>query len=161
MRAASRSQARSGFARSDTEIVGSNPTGAVDVCVRSFCVRVAASRRADPPPKESYRLCIGLGKVIRAQGPTKGLCSLVKEGERQRWKPNLCSRKAWTLNKFTDTVTWNFPLTKTNLSLTDCLYAAHTKTMRPHKALNLVAIIKRIEFHFIDINRLIIVTCQR
>jgi hypothetical protein len=30
----------------------------MDVGLRLFCVLVAASRRADPPSKESYRLCI-------------------------------------------------------------------------------------------------------
>jgi hypothetical protein len=39
-----------------------------------FCVYVAALRRADPPSKESYRLCIGLinwkaAKVQRAVEP--------------------------------------------------------------------------------------------
>jgi hypothetical protein len=52
------------FARSNTEVVGSNPTRGMDVCLRLFyvCVvsrKVAALRRADPPSKESYRLCIG------------------------------------------------------------------------------------------------------
>jgi hypothetical protein len=42
--------------------VGSNPTQGMDICVRLFCVCVvlcvlAALRRADPPSKESYRLC--------------------------------------------------------------------------------------------------------
>jgi hypothetical protein len=51
------------FARSDAGVVGSNPTQVIDdcVCVYSvfvlFCVWVAALRRADPPSKESYRLC--------------------------------------------------------------------------------------------------------
>jgi hypothetical protein len=39
-----------------------------------FCVQVAAAlRRADPPYKESYRLCIGLRNWKSGQGPTKGL----------------------------------------------------------------------------------------
>jgi hypothetical protein len=37
---AARSKARTIFARSDTEIVGSNLTGGMDVCVRLFCVCV-------------------------------------------------------------------------------------------------------------------------
>jgi hypothetical protein len=51
------------FASSNTGIVGSNPSSGMDVCVRLFCVcallcvQVAALRRADPPSKESYRLC--------------------------------------------------------------------------------------------------------
>jgi hypothetical protein len=49
------------FARSNTGIVGSNPTWGVDVCVRLFCVvmscvQIAALRRADPLPKETYRI---------------------------------------------------------------------------------------------------------
>jgi hypothetical protein len=51
------------FARSEAGIVGSNPTQGMDVvafvCVCAFlCVRaqVEALRRADHPPKESYRL---------------------------------------------------------------------------------------------------------
>jgi hypothetical protein len=35
---AARSKARTVFARSNTEIVGSNPTGGMDVCVCSVCV---------------------------------------------------------------------------------------------------------------------------
>jgi hypothetical protein len=41
----------------NTGIVGSNRTGGIYVCVRLFCVWVAALRRADPPSKESCRLC--------------------------------------------------------------------------------------------------------
>jgi hypothetical protein len=41
------------FARSNTGIVGSNPTQGMYICVW-----VAALKRAGPPPKESYRLCI-------------------------------------------------------------------------------------------------------
>jgi hypothetical protein len=48
------------FTRSNTGIVGSNPTWGMDVCVRLFCVlfrkQVAALQRADPPSKESYRV---------------------------------------------------------------------------------------------------------
>jgi hypothetical protein len=53
---AARSKAWTVFARSNAEIVGSNPTQGMDVFVL-FCVYVAALRRADPPSKESYRLC--------------------------------------------------------------------------------------------------------
>jgi hypothetical protein len=35
---AERSKTRTVFARSNTEIVGSNPTGGMDVCVCSVCV---------------------------------------------------------------------------------------------------------------------------
>jgi hypothetical protein len=48
------------LALSNADIVGSNPTQGMDVPVRFFCVKVAALRRADPPSKETYRLCIGL-----------------------------------------------------------------------------------------------------
>jgi hypothetical protein len=54
------------FARSDARIVGSIPTQVMDVCVCVysvfvlFCMYLAALRRADPPSKESYQLCIGL-----------------------------------------------------------------------------------------------------
>jgi hypothetical protein len=50
------------FARSEAGIVGSNPNQGMDVlclCVCAFfcvCVQVEALRRADHPPKESYRL---------------------------------------------------------------------------------------------------------
>jgi hypothetical protein len=63
---AARSKAWTELARSNTWIVGSNPTQGMDVCV-CVCVysvfmlsymSVAALRRADPPSKESYRLSI-------------------------------------------------------------------------------------------------------
>jgi hypothetical protein len=48
----------------------------MSVCVYSvfvlFCVQVAALRRADPPSKESYGLCIGLRNWKGGQGPTRG-----------------------------------------------------------------------------------------
>jgi hypothetical protein len=48
------------FARSNTGVVGSNPTRGMDVCVSLFClccpVYVTALRRADPPSKKSYRV---------------------------------------------------------------------------------------------------------
>jgi hypothetical protein len=47
------------------------------VCVYSvfslFCLYVSIFRRADPPPKESYRLCIGLRNWESGQDPTKEL----------------------------------------------------------------------------------------
>jgi hypothetical protein len=53
------SKAWSVFARSNTGIVGSNPTQGMGVCVRLFCVcdflceQVATLGRADPSSKES------------------------------------------------------------------------------------------------------------
>jgi hypothetical protein len=48
----------------------------MSVCVYSVfmlsCVQVAALRRADPPSKESYRLCKRSGNRKSGQGPTKG-----------------------------------------------------------------------------------------
>jgi hypothetical protein len=61
-----RSKAWTVFARPNTGIVGSNPTWGMDVNIRLFyvcavlCMQVAALRRADSPPKESYQLCVGL-----------------------------------------------------------------------------------------------------
>jgi hypothetical protein len=65
------------FAHSNTEIMGSNPTGGMDFCIHSvivpFCVYVAVLRRADRPSKEFYRLWIRLENWETGQGPTKGL----------------------------------------------------------------------------------------
>jgi hypothetical protein len=53
-----RSKAYTVFARSEAEIVGSNPTQGMDVCVRfSVCLQVEDLWRADHSPKESYRMC--------------------------------------------------------------------------------------------------------
>jgi hypothetical protein len=56
---AARSKPRTAFDRSNTGIVGSNPTRDVDLCpcFSVFCspVQVEVLRRADPPPKESYQ----------------------------------------------------------------------------------------------------------
>jgi hypothetical protein len=59
---ATRSEAWTVFARLNAEVVGSKPTRSMDVCVwvYSFFVsslKIAALRRADHSPKESYRLC--------------------------------------------------------------------------------------------------------
>jgi hypothetical protein len=53
------------FVRSNTEIVGSNPTQSMDVCVPLFCICVLVCRQRQcdgliPPSKKSYRLCTGL-----------------------------------------------------------------------------------------------------
>jgi hypothetical protein len=58
-----RSKAWIVFARWNIGLVGSNPTWGMHVSVRLFCVsavlcvQVAVLRRADPPSKESYRMC--------------------------------------------------------------------------------------------------------
>jgi hypothetical protein len=66
IKVAARSKAGTVFARSNAEIVCSNPTQGMDVCIVCvysvfvlFCVSVEALRWADPPSKETYRLCIG------------------------------------------------------------------------------------------------------
>jgi hypothetical protein len=55
---AARSKARTVFARSNTEIVGSNPTRGMDVCVRLFCVCVV--------------LCVGRG-FAKDWSPVQGV----------------------------------------------------------------------------------------
>jgi hypothetical protein len=67
------------FARSNTGVVGSNSTRGIDVCVRLFCEQVTAFRWADPPSKESYRLCIGWRNWKKGQGPTSALEPLMNE----------------------------------------------------------------------------------
>jgi hypothetical protein len=57
------------FVRSNTGIVGLNPTQGMDVCERLFCV-CAILQRADPPSKESYRLCKSSRNWKSGQGPT-------------------------------------------------------------------------------------------
>jgi hypothetical protein len=74
MTVAARSKAWTLFARSNAEIVGSNPTQGMDICVRLFCVctvlcagsQVAAFQLADPPSKESYRLCKKIKKLNKS-----------------------------------------------------------------------------------------------
>jgi hypothetical protein len=59
---AARSKALAVFTRSNTGIVGSNPTQRMDVCVLLFCYVVlcvcSGLATADPPSKDYYRLCI-------------------------------------------------------------------------------------------------------
>jgi hypothetical protein len=85
-----RSKAWTVFARSDTGVMGSNPTSGMDVCIHLFCafvvlcVQVAALWNADPPTKECIdqetekrpmfnkravepqieRYCVGLDNVV-------------------------------------------------------------------------------------------------
>jgi hypothetical protein len=72
------------FGRSNAGIVGSNHTQGMDDGVRLFsvlfCVYVAALQRADPPSKESYRLCIGLTDWKIGQRSKKGF-----QNHRQYW----------------------------------------------------------------------------
>jgi hypothetical protein len=65
-------------------IVGSNPTQGMDICIVCVysvfvfsCVYATALRRADPPSKESYWLCIGSGNWKSGQGPTKGCRAII------------------------------------------------------------------------------------
>jgi hypothetical protein len=72
---AERSTACTVFARSEAGIVGMNPTQGMDVWFVCVCVRVGvrvflclctgreALRRADHPPKESYRLSLRSSKL--------------------------------------------------------------------------------------------------
>jgi hypothetical protein len=56
---AARSKARTVFARSNTAIVGSNPTAGMDVCVcsvvRFFCVYIVSDETASRPKKRLTR----------------------------------------------------------------------------------------------------------
>jgi hypothetical protein len=76
---AARSEVWNGFSCLNIGIVGSNLTWGMDVCVYVYsvfvlsCVWVAALRRADPPSKEYYRLCITFTKLKKTPGSNKGL----------------------------------------------------------------------------------------
>jgi hypothetical protein len=80
---AASSKAWTVLARSNTDIVGSNPTRSMDVCTFILfvlsCVQAEPLRRADPPSKESNRLCISLVNRKIRQGPTNGLYSLINK----------------------------------------------------------------------------------
>jgi hypothetical protein len=81
---AARSRAWTVFARSNTGVVGSYPPQHMDIRVCLYCLCcpvVEALRRADPPSKESYRLCIGSRNWKSGQGPTKG-CRIIESEER-------------------------------------------------------------------------------
>jgi hypothetical protein len=66
------------FNRINTGIVGSNPTWGMNVCsvFMLSCVQVGALRRADPPSKESYRLCKRLKNLKSDRSRTKGCRSI-------------------------------------------------------------------------------------
>jgi hypothetical protein len=76
---AARSKAWTVFAPSNAGIMGSNPNQGIDVCVCVyskfvlFCVQAEALRRADPPSKESYRLCRRSRNWKKWPRPNKGL----------------------------------------------------------------------------------------
>jgi hypothetical protein len=65
-------------ARSNAGIVGSNPTKSMDICLVCVycvfvlsCVQVEALRRADPPSKESYQLCLFIPLLFLGNGSVK------------------------------------------------------------------------------------------
>jgi hypothetical protein len=64
---AARSKARTVFARSNTEIVGSNPTGGMDVCVCSvcvvFCVYIVSGETASRPKKSLMKTYHWIGSL--------------------------------------------------------------------------------------------------
>jgi hypothetical protein len=78
---AGRSKAWTVFARSNAEIVGSNSTRGMDVCVRLFCVCVVlcigSGLVTDWSPVQGVlpTVCIGSRNWKSGQGPTKGLYS--------------------------------------------------------------------------------------
>jgi hypothetical protein len=78
---ATRSKAWNVSARSNTGIVGSNPTQGMDVSLYLFCVYVyvADLRRADPPSKESTD-CLRFRNCSETKRFTDALCS---SGEQQ------------------------------------------------------------------------------
>jgi hypothetical protein len=65
------------FIRSDTDIMCSNSIKGIDVYVYSVfvlsCTLVQGLRRADPPSKESYRLCIESTTWKKWPKPNNGL----------------------------------------------------------------------------------------
>jgi hypothetical protein len=73
------STAWTAFSRSNTEVVGSNPSRGMNVCVFVLsCVLVDAVWRAYPPSKESYRLCVGRGNNKSNQVLTRGCSTIIQ-----------------------------------------------------------------------------------
>jgi hypothetical protein len=104
--AATRAAAWTVFARSNTGIVGSNPTGGMDVRVCWFCVNVVLCvggtlRKADPPSKESYRLCTG--KLKKRPRSIKMAVGPNEEGKRASDKA-LKPRWFWVLSTIVSTL---------------------------------------------------------
>jgi hypothetical protein len=94
-----RSKAWTVFGLSDTWIVGSNPTWAMDVCVHLFCVCAvlcAGSGLATgwPPSKESYRLCKKIKKLKSSQGPKKG-CRAIDRYKGGGLRLIICACYSW------------------------------------------------------------------
>jgi hypothetical protein len=58
----------------------------MSVCVYSVfvlsCMQVAVLRRADPPPKEFYQLCIAIINLKSGQGPIKGCRVIDRQADR-------------------------------------------------------------------------------
>jgi hypothetical protein len=112
------------FARSKTGIVGSNPTWGMDVCVCvysvfvSSCVYVASLRRADPPSKESWRLCKRSRNWKSGQGPTKGCRAKDRFMRSAKWTQRvndmflLSDRTFFFPSKYSDGI-WNGRWAKT------------------------------------------------
>jgi hypothetical protein len=96
--AAARSKAWTVFARSNAEILGSNPTQGMDICVRLFCVKEAALRRADPPSKESYRPCIRLRNWKSGQGITTDCRAIDRQIEKHKISRYIVSIMTASLN---------------------------------------------------------------
>jgi hypothetical protein len=77
---AARSKAWTVFARSNTGIVGSNPTRGMDVCVCLFCLFCPVCAGSSlamrwSPSKESYWLCKKIKKLKKRSRSNKGLQS--------------------------------------------------------------------------------------
>jgi hypothetical protein len=68
------SKAWTAFARSNTGIMGSNPTRGMDVCVRLFCVCLVwvALRRTDPPSKQST-VCVQIKELKKRPRSTRAV----------------------------------------------------------------------------------------
>jgi hypothetical protein len=87
---AAQSKAWPVFARSNTGVAGSNPTGGMDVCLRLFCVCACSSLATGWSPVQGVLLTV-LG--LRNWGETKlftaALCSKVgATGKRERTEKN-------------------------------------------------------------------------
>jgi hypothetical protein len=54
----------------------------MDICLRLFCALVVALRRADPPSKESYRLCRDYG-TEKSSAKTHKRCTATEEEEEE------------------------------------------------------------------------------